>query len=86
MPPFRGQGANHALQDCHNFVEAVKEIAAAPSGEKSQLQARLIQDYSDEVAKRGAEETFLSTKNGKMALAYTDFKESPYMKQGLSKT
>ena len=86
MAPFRGQGGNHAIQDAHNFVEAAKQIVAEPDLKaKSALQSRLMQGYSDELAKRGAEETVQSAKNGKMMLDYYDFKESPYMKQGLSK-
>lgn len=84
MPPFRGQGGNHAIQDAHNFVEAVKKIAETTDGRR-ELQTKLMKEYSDEIAKRGAEETLLSTKNGMMMMSYYDFKESPYMKQGLSR-
>ena len=84
MPPFRGQGGNHAIQDSHNFVEAVKQIAKTTEG-RAALQAKLMKDHSDEVARRGAEETILSTKNGKFLMSYYDFKESPYNKQGLSR-
>ena len=85
MPPFRGQGCNHAIQDAHNFVEAVKKIAETTNG-RAELQAKLMKEYSDEVAKRGAEETRLSTKNGMMMVGYHDFMESPYMKQGLNRS
>lgn len=85
MPPFRGQGGNHAIQDAHNFVEAVNTITQTDSAARAEVQAKLMKEYSDEVAKRGAEETVLSTKNGRMLLAYSEFKESPYMKQGLSR-
>lgn len=44
-----------------------------------------IQGYGEEVAKRGAEETVRSTENAYMMLAYENFKNSPYMKHGLSK-
>ena len=81
---FSGQGGNHAIQDAYNFVEAIKKIAGTTDG-RSKLQADLMKDYSDEVAKRGAEETVLSLKNGKFLMAYEDFKESPYMKQGLNR-
>lgn len=82
---YRGQGGNHAIQDAHNFVQAVQKIALAPIEDRAGLQKQLIQDYSNEVATRGAEETQLSIKNGYMCMAYHDFKESPYMKQGLSR-
>ena len=84
MPPFRGQGGNHAIQDAYNFVAAVRKIAGTANG-RAELQEKLMKDYSDEVAKRGAEETVLSLKNGKFLMAYDDFKESPYMKQGLNR-
>lgn len=77
---YRGQGLNHAIQDAFNFVEAMKKVR---DGEAKKEE--IVQEYSDEVAKRGAEETTMSTKNAYMMLAYEDFKESPYMKHGLSK-
>lgn len=84
MPPYRGQGGNHAILDSFNFVVAVKKIANATTG-RAELQANLMKEYSDEVARRGAEETALSKKNGMMLMAYDDFKESPYAKQGLTR-
>lgn len=80
MPPYRGQGLNHAILDAENFVEVMKKIQEGDVGKREG-----IQEFGDEVAKRGAEETELSTKNAYMLLAYDDFKESPYMKHGLSK-
>ncbi|KAF2716966.1 FAD/NAD(P)-binding domain-containing protein [Polychaeton citri CBS 116435] len=80
MSPYRGQGCNNALQDAHNFVQAVTEISKEPSS-----QAQLIQAYADEMSKRGAEEVILSEKNARMMLSYHGFKESPYFKVGLSK-
>ena len=84
MPPFRGQGGNHAVQDAYNFVEMVKQLREAKD-DRSELQNRLTREYSDEVAKRGADETELSIKNGEFLMAYSDFKNSPYNKQGLNK-
>ena len=82
---YRGQGGNHAVQDAYNFVEVIKKLQTAPIDDRAGLQAKLIQEYSDEVAKRGGEETQLSIKNGYMCMAYHDFKQSPYMKQGLTR-
>ena len=73
------------MQDAYNFVEVMKKILNASTSERAELQVNLIEDYTDEVAKRGAEETQLSIKNGYMLMAYDDFKQSPYMKQGLSR-
>ena len=84
MPPFRGQGGNHAVQDAYNFVEMVKKIVEAKDN-RAELQKQLIREYSDEVAKRGAAETELSMKNGKFMMGYSEFKNSPYMKQGLNR-
>ena len=84
MPPFRGQGGNHAVQDAYNFVEMIKKINETKDN-RTELQVRLMREYSDEVAKRGADETELSVKNGRFMMAYSDFKNSPYSKQGLSK-
>lgn len=84
MPPFRGQGGNHAVQDAYNCVEMVKKISETADGRKD-LQQRLMREYSDEVAKRGGDETELSIKNGKFLMAYSDFKNSPYNKQGLNR-
>lgn len=84
MPPFRGQGGNHAVQDAYNFVEMVKKIAEAKEN-RAELQKQVIREYSDEVAKRGAAETELSMKNGKFMMGYSEFKNSPYMKQGLNR-
>lgn len=62
----------------------VKKIVRATE-DKAELQKRLMKEYTEEVAKRGAEETELSIKNGKFMMAYYDFKNSPYMKQGLNR-
>ena len=84
-PSYRGQGGNHAIQDAYKFVEVIKKVQAASSDKRMKLQADLVQEYSDEVSKRGGEETQLSIKNGYMCMAYHDFKQSPYMKQGLTR-
>lgn len=82
---YRGQGGNHAVQDAYNFVEVIKKLQNASVEERARLQANSIKEYSDEVARRGGEETQLSIKNGYMCMAYHDFKQSPYMKQGLTR-
>lgn len=61
MPPYRGQGLNHAILDASNFVEAMKKVR---DGETQQETA--TKEYGDEVAKRGAEETVMSVKNAHM--------------------
>ena len=86
MPPYRGQGANHATEDVNNIVEVIDRIASARAKEqRGGLQVKLILEYSDEVVKRGAEETCQSIQNGQMLMEYYDAKESPYFKKGLEK-
>lgn len=82
MPPHRGQGLNHAIQDAYNFVQLQTQILNDPSID----QAQHVQSYSDEVAKRGAEEVTLSRQNAYMMLAYSDMKNSPYFTMGLKRS
>lgn len=82
MLPFRGQGLNHSIQDVHNLVQAVTETYQDAAAERK---AELIQEYSDEAARRGGEEAELSKKNGYMLMDYARFMDSPYMKHGLSR-
>lgn len=58
----------HQIQDAYNFVEAVRKLAQASHREKATMQASLVQEYGDEAAKKGAEETQLSIKNGYMCM------------------
>ena len=80
MPPNRGQGLNHALNDAYNFVEAVKKVATA-QGDRLEV----IQAYSDEVAVRGAKETELSRETAFLTLDYSKFTESALMRHGLTR-
>ena len=80
MPPNRGQGLNHAINDAYNFVKTVEKIATGGSN-----QALAIQAYSDEVAARGAKETELSRETAFLTLDYSKFKDSALMKHGLTR-
>lgn len=71
MPPFRGQGLNHAIQDAYNLAEAVKAVQ-----DDSARQTEVLAAYSNEVVQRGAEETSMSRQNAYMALSYQGFKDS----------
>ena len=64
-----GQALNHAMQDVCNLVRELSQTTTAKSDS--------IQAYSDEVAKRGAEEATLSRDNAYMTLSYDDFTNSP---------
>ena len=73
------------MQDAHNFVEAVTKIANAQASEQMELQATLMKEYSNEVAKRGAEEAQMSITNGYMMMEYDDFQSTMYAKIGLKR-
>ncbi|KAL9087409.1 MAG: hypothetical protein Q9165_006706 [Trypethelium subeluteriae] len=81
MTPHRGQGLNHAIQDVFNLVKTLK--ALHPDG--SNL-ASSIEDYSQEVVRRGADEVLNSKKSGYMFLDWDQLKNSPLMKHGLKKS
>ena len=88
MPPHRGQGLNHAIQDAYNLVNILSDFSKLRSSgndTKGQL-AEKIQDYSDEVAKRGAEEVNMSKQNAMMTLDWNLLQNSPFMKHGLNKS
>lgn len=78
MPPHRGQGLNHAIQDAFNLVKLLGRVA----GGEAELGE--IQECSEEVAKRGAEEVEVSKQNAFMTLDWERLKESPVFKQALN--
>ena len=80
MTPHRGQGMNHAICDVFNLVTALKSLRPnhfnlAPS----------IEEYSQEVVRRGADEVIGSRKQALMFLDWGQLKDSPMMKHGLAK-
>ena len=76
----RGQGLNHAINDCVNFVAALQKVQ---KGEACLEEA--ISAYDDEVVKRGAEEVVTSKQSGLMLLNWDQFMNSPVMKAGLKR-
>ena len=84
MPPHRGQGLNHAIQDAYNLVSILTKSASA-STDPDTL-GKQIQDYSDEVASRGAAEVELSRTQAFMALNWKTLQESPFMKHGVDRS
>ena len=56
MTFHRGQGGNNALRDAERFVSAILEVK---SGKKSLKQA--VDDYDNDVRKRGVQEVDVST-------------------------
>lgn len=79
MPPNRGQGCNHAINDALNFVRSVKAIAAGAD------QAKTIQAHSDEVIERGAQETRLSKETAEKTVDYAHFMDHGMVKHGLER-
>lgn len=88
MPPHRGQGLNHAIQDVYNLVRVLTTPASSEDcSESEQMQlAKDIQEYSDEAVSRGAAEIRLSIQNAFMALNWKTFEQSPMMKHALDKS
>ncbi|KJX94966.1 FAD/NAD(P)-binding domain-containing protein [Zymoseptoria brevis] len=80
MLPFRGQGLNNAIQDVANLVAGLEMVEQGELGLED-----MVEGYSGEVARRGAEATSMSVKSAEMTMEYWSFKESPMMKMGLRK-
>lgn len=77
MPPYRGQGLNHAICDISHLMDAVAAIRA---GEKSVEEA--ITEYDAEIVPRGRDEVTCSVENGKMLHDWEQVKKSPVFNQG----
>jgi hypothetical protein len=77
MPPYRGQGLNHAICDISHLMDAITTIR---SGEKSIEEA--INEYDDEIVPRGRDEVTCSVENGKMLHDWEQVKQSPVFNQG----
>jgi 2-polyprenyl-6-methoxyphenol hydroxylase-like FAD-dependent oxidoreductase len=86
MPPYRGQGLNNAIQDVHNFVEVLVKLQAlkGDAAAVAATQKTLIDEYTAEVVKRGAEETELSTQMAYGMLKYDEFVRE--VKYGISRS
>ncbi len=78
MTHHRGQGCNNAVQDAYDLAEAMKAIEVGAE------QQRLVQECSDESAKRGAAETKLSLENAYALLDRDVFYKSPIFRYSLS--
>lgn len=65
VPPHRGQGLNHGIADAHHFIKAILDIKA---GTRTKIIA--MEEYNDELVKRGADEVETSRRN---ALLVHDF-------------
>lgn len=85
MPPHRGQGLNHAVLDAYNLVKILTDHASTTTEDELPISTR-IQNYGDEVAKRGAEEIAMSKKNAYMALNWETLQHSPMMQHSLNRS
>jgi 2-polyprenyl-6-methoxyphenol hydroxylase-like FAD-dependent oxidoreductase len=81
MPPNRGQGLNHAINDAYNIVATIKKLDHDEKRKKA-----MMESYRDEVVERGAKETRLSRDTAFATLDYDKFKESGIMKHGLARS
>ena len=79
MPPFRGQGLNHAVLDARNFVDAMVRVRDGEGLEEA------IEKYADEVVRRGAEETKLSREQGIMVHDWERMLEAPILKHSVNR-
>lgn len=77
MPPYRGQGLNHAICDISHLLDAINSIR---SGEKTFEEA--ISEYDAEIVPRGRDEVTCSVENGKMLHDWEQVKQSPVFNQG----
>ncbi|KAH0015596.1 FAD/NAD(P)-binding domain-containing protein, partial [Aureobasidium melanogenum] len=84
MPPHRGQGLNHAIQDAYNLINILikhHNSSSATSDLPPQLQA-----YAQEVSVRGSEEVRLSKQNAYMVLDWKVLEQSPVFKHALDRS
>ena len=72
---------NHAICDVANLVAAIKSLHA----DQRNLAAS-IEEYSQEVVRRGADEVIGSRKQALMLLDWDQLMHSPMMKHGLQKS
>jgi hypothetical protein len=79
--PFRAQGLNNALQDAHNYVQALVAVR-----DDRQSLGDALTDYGNEVLLRGAAENKLSNMWGPVLHNWQAMMNTPMMKQGYGQT
>ncbi|KAI9711202.1 MAG: hypothetical protein M1820_002189 [Bogoriella megaspora] len=80
MTPHRGQGMNHAICDVANLLITLKSLRPDLTNLASS-----INEYSEEVVRRGADEVVGSRKQALMLLDWDQLMNSPMMRHGLGK-
>lgn len=92
LPPHRGQGLNHCIQDISNLLAAILSLSPSNAAEASEeskptmTQASAISAYDAELVKRGGEEVENSRKNSMLVHDFEKFMDSPVLKQGYART
>lgn len=91
LPPHRGQGLNHCIQDISNLLTAILSLSPSNADETSEsapttTQASAISAYDAELVKRGEEEVENSRKNSLLVHDFEKFMDSPILKQGYART
>ena len=79
--PFRAQGLNNALQDAHNYVQALVDVRDGKS-----MLADAITAYGAEVLERCSAENKLSNMWGPVLHNWEAMMNTPMMKQGYGQT
>ncbi|KAF8853187.1 FAD/NAD(P)-binding domain-containing protein [Acephala macrosclerotiorum] len=79
MPPYRGQGLGQSIRDAAILVKSLKTIQR--DEEKSKL-ASIINEYEEEMIKRGGEEVEMSVRTMNMVHDWQKLMQSPFMRLG----
>ncbi|KAK3681666.1 hypothetical protein B0T22DRAFT_522863 [Podospora appendiculata] len=77
MPPYRGQGLNHCINDVFHLLNGLRSVVG---GETSLTVA--VAAYEKEMVPRGTEEVRCSVENGLMLHDWKKIQESPVFKRG----
>ncbi|KAJ5293815.1 hypothetical protein N7508_008636 [Penicillium antarcticum] len=77
MPPYRGQGLNHCVNDVSKLLMG---LIAVHSGEANLSET--IAEYESEMIPRGKEEVTCSVENGRMLHDWNKVQESPVFRRG----
>ncbi|KAL8903044.1 MAG: hypothetical protein Q9171_007529 [Xanthocarpia ochracea] len=81
----RGQGLNHAITDSSKLCTAIVNIRR-DEGVTVQAKANVINEYEEEMIKRGGEEVRLGEMNTKMLHDWDKVLQSPVLKKGLKQS
>ncbi|KAK3368611.1 hypothetical protein B0H63DRAFT_534902 [Podospora didyma] len=84
MPPYRGQGLNHCINDVWHLSNGLRKALGCDkesTAERLTL-AEAVANYEGEMIPRGAEEVRCSVENGYMLHDWKKIQESPVFKRG----